>query len=161
MKPNQPINSTDRMKAKFAHLTREERDEIARANGANTMGVRGDMYRVRERASNSCVAASESHMGRLDSIAELGRIKASMLEPVKYSDSNAIFIDDNVSTGSSHSAEFTQDIDKAMGIEPQAAWPLIAELYDSHGWSAWYDLGVICVVVLGIGVMYLSGINSY
>lgn len=58
------------------------------------------------------------------------------------------------------SAEFVVNIDAAMGVEPEAAWPIIAELYDSHGWSAWYDLGVICVSVMGVGYMYLSVISS-
>ncbi len=62
------------------------------------------------------------------------------------------------STGSK--VQFTRSIDAAIGIEPEAAWPVIAQLYDKHGLSAWYDLGVVCVVMVGVGTMYLSGIQG-
>lgn len=58
------------------------------------------------------------------------------------------------------SAEFTKNIDQAMGIPPEAAWPIIAELHSAHGYSAYYDLGVVCIAMVGLGVMYLVSING-
>jgi hypothetical protein len=66
---------------------------------------------------------------------------------------------DNAMPPSAHVAEFTKDIDAAMGIEPEAAWPMIAKLYDDHGYNCVYDLGVIGVMILGIGWIYLSRIS--
>lgn len=58
-------------------------------------------------------------------------------------------------------AEFSSSIDSAIGIEPEAAWPIIAELWDTHRLSAQYDLGVICVHMASVGVVYLSYIGGY
>lgn len=105
---------------KYEHLTREERNKIARENGADIMGVRGDMY---SSSSSSSSATSVVHTG-------------------------------------THRATFSTSIDDAIGIEPQAVWGIIAELHTAHGYNAWYDLGVVCICMLGVGTMYLSGISG-
>lgn len=77
------------------------------------------------------------------------------LVPIRGEYEGQIMLDDGVDA-IPHVAEFTKDIDAAMGVEPEAAWPMIAKLYDDHGYNCVYDLGVIGVLMVGIGWMYLS-----
>lgn len=52
-------------------------------------------------------------------------------------------------------------IDDAMGFEPEAVWPVIAELWDKHSMVGRYDLGVIGVWFAGLGVtLYVCGVGG-
>lgn len=49
--------------------------------------------------------------------------------------------------------ELSTDIDDALGFEPEAVWPVIAMLWDMHGYAGAYDMGVIGVWMSGIEQM--------
>ena len=57
--------------------------------------------------------------------------------------------------------ELSTHIDDALGFEPESVWPVIAMLWDIHGYKGVYDLGVIGVWMTGIGAMlYVSSISD-
>lgn len=52
-------------------------------------------------------------------------------------------------------------IDDAVGFEPEAVWPVIAELWDKHNMVGRYDMGVIGVWFAGLGItLYVCGIGG-
>lgn len=58
--------------------------------------------------------------------------------------------------------ELGTNIDEAIGFEPESVWPVIAMLWDIHGYKGVYDMGVIGVWMSGLGCMvYVSGVGSY
>ena len=58
--------------------------------------------------------------------------------------------------------ELGTNIDEAIGFEPESVWPVIAMLWDIHGYKGVYDMGVIGVWMAGLGCMvYVSGVHSY
>lgn len=55
--------------------------------------------------------------------------------------------------------ELSTDIDDAIGFEPECVWPVIAMLWDLHGYKGVYDMGVVGVWMSGIEqVLYVCGI---
>ena len=57
--------------------------------------------------------------------------------------------------------ELGTNIDEAIGFEPESVWPVIAMLWDIHGYKGVYDMGVIGVWMSGLGCMvYVSGIGN-
>lgn len=56
-------------------------------------------------------------------------------------------------TGAGSVVELSTDIDDALGFEPEAVWPVIAMLWDMHGYKGVYDMGVVSVWMSGIEQM--------
>jgi hypothetical protein len=57
--------------------------------------------------------------------------------------------------------ELGSNIDDAIGFEPESVWPVIAMLWDMHGYRGVYDKGVVGVWMSGLGCMvYVSGVGS-
>jgi hypothetical protein len=65
------------------------------------------------------------------------------------------------SMNTAHTAEFSQDISAATGVCKERAYQLIHEIEVNHGYNCMYDMGVICVGMAGVGVMYLVGVCSH
>lgn len=57
--------------------------------------------------------------------------------------------------------ELSTDSNDAIGFEPESVWPVIAMLWDMHGYKGVYDLGVVGVWMSGLGCMvYVSGVGD-
>ena len=57
--------------------------------------------------------------------------------------------------------ELGTNIDEAIGFEPESVWPVIAMLWDIHGYKGVYDMGVVGVWMSGLGCMvYVCSISA-